>query len=567
MTPPLTGILIGNEELQAATFRPARAGWRLLAYATLPLSAEEREAPGLALKNLLKRLRPASDRPALSLPKDQAALHYVTLPSREPEELAGMARFEAERHLPFNAERHVVAHQLRQDRGVEGSEVLLAAADGPVLERVIAATRAAGILHDGISVSSACLVNALRECLGDRALERTLALASIGLTGTELIFLHDGRLLFSRTIPHGLRGLIRDWSAAQGGAGAEPDRPRLAAAGRMIDMMDLDKQYGPEGGEAAGGRRAAQAVHAWAQRLILELRRSYDFARREMRCPEVQAVILTGEGAILRNLEQYLYVNLNLEVEVLNPAAVMKAGPLKSLPFGGLELATVFGAAIQRRLKGAYRLDLTPDGHYRAIERRRTIRRFATTGTLALIVGGLGVAALSEMRRQRAFLVAQYVEATEQMRPRVSRLREEEKKLTILRAFLDDPTSALATLDAVGGYPMMGRRVAVKSITYVKGEQIDIDGHAMQIPDLNDFAEYLRGTRLFSSVEIREQSLRRELTNRPEIYVFRLICAIPRFEPGRRARPRPAEAAAIQPTVPAAGAPPAGRPLRPETRS
>ncbi len=63
-----------------------------------------------ALREALATRKIKACRAHVMVPKNYVMARMVTLPSINDDELAGMARFEAERHIPFNAERHVVSH-------------------------------------------------------------------------------------------------------------------------------------------------------------------------------------------------------------------------------------------------------------------------------------------------------------------------------------------------------------------------------------------------------------------------------------------------------------------------
>lgn len=537
------GILIAPEELRCIALRTGRGGLRALGGGVHDLTGEERNTPGGALRALLKRHKLSVDRATLALPKEQVVLHHGMLPTTDPKELEGMARFEAERHIPFNAERHGVGYQVLAERGVEGSEVLLGAADGPAIERAIRAASDGGVQPDGLNVSSACLMNALLHEAPELVRTKTIAIIWIGLQSLELVFVTEGRLLFSRSVPHGLRSLVREWTGAASGLNTDLDRAKLATAAKMIDMMDLDARAGEPVRTAPGGRAAqpGDAGRAWINRIIVELRRSFDFARRENKCPALQSLVLAGEGAILRNLEQYFFVNLNLEIATLNPVARIAGKALEGLPFGGLELTVPFGAAIQTQLPGAYRLDLTPRAHYQRLERRQLMRRLMTTGVIALAALGLAGFAYSELQNEHRQLISDYDAASKKMSEEVSRLREAEKKLSILEGFLDDPTSALAVLDGLYAYPKIPDRLTFTRVAFTKGEQCVVEGHAAAIQDINDFIEHLNASKLFSEVKPVEQTSKAALRGRAEVYVFRIQCKVPPFEPKARKREIPAE--------------------------
>lgn len=540
MAKHLGGIYLDQEEVRLIELKPGRTGYKVAAAGAHELSDEERAAPGAVLRALLKKTKASIDTATVVLPKEQASLQHAVLPSHDPEELKSMARFEAERHIPFNVERHTFGFQVLRDAGPGGTEALLAAADGPVVERALAATRESGLRPDGLNVSSPCLMNALLFARPDLARMKTVAIVSIGLGLLDLVFASEGRILFSRSVTLGLRSLIKDWQAIEGGGAPHLDAARAAAAAKMIDMIDLEENYSdPAKAERAADRpKPGDAARKWAGRLIHELRRSYDFARREMNCPAIEAIVLAGEGAALRNLGQYLYVNLSVETTVLNPVGALGGEAVEKLPFGGLEMTLPFGGAIQGAVEGGYRIDLTPAAYHRQTERSRLIRRLATTGVFALAAIALGGAAWFDFRGKQAALARDYAAINQRMQPVGAKLKEQETKLRILEGFWDDPSNALAVLAFIQNYKGAPKEVSIKTISFAQGDRAIVKGHAHAVDDIVRFKEELLSSGLFDDVVVVEQNLRRALPKRPEVYDFWLECAIPTYEAKTKQRTR-----------------------------
>ena len=110
------------------------------------------------------------------------------------------------------------------------------------------------------------------------------------------------------------------------GAIREVDPGRAATALKMIDLV-------PAEGEGAGRDRAGgagEAAMAWAGKLIQEIRRSHDYARRETRCPAIEAIALSGEGALVRNIQSYFERQMKVETIIVNPV-----GSGASAKYGG----------------------------------------------------------------------------------------------------------------------------------------------------------------------------------------------------------------------------------------
>ena len=119
----------------------------------VPVSAKAQ-----ALRDAVRASRWSLSAATLVLPKNIVTLRLVTLPSEKDDELAEMARFEVQKHIPFNVERHVIAHAVLSKEGVEGSRTLIVAVDQAALEEPLAICREAKIELTDARVSSLALV-------------------------------------------------------------------------------------------------------------------------------------------------------------------------------------------------------------------------------------------------------------------------------------------------------------------------------------------------------------------------------------------------------------------------
>ena len=348
----------------------------------------------------------------------------------------------------------------------------------------------------------------------------------MGLDTLDLVLITDGRLLFARSVTLDLRSVLEAWIGFQAGNGnaARPEMAKLAMAARMIDCTNLEGHYSQPG--ASSTREEAELVRNWIDRLMQELRRTYDFARREMKCPPIDAVAITGEGAVLRNLGQYLYVNLNAEVQTLNPVGTLAEAETQKFPFDGLELVIPFGGAIAGELEGAYRLDLTPTEYYRQVGRKRTLRRLILTVVLLLVALGLGAAGYMRFGDIRQREVAAYEAENEKMKPEAAALQEMKAKLAIIQNFISDRHSALELLGSISGSNTIPDQVALTSIGYEKGKVVSIEGEAKSIPDINSFIQDLRSSGHFASVAQQGDPNPSTGTGSQVYYTFKVECSL-----------------------------------------
>lgn len=521
----ICGLYIGGETLSLLALKQTKKGWSVKTGGVEPYAACAEDDLGPIVKAACKSLKVAKKEDVtIILPKQQAILRNIQLPSTDREELTQMARFEAERHIPFHAERHSVGFHVMRSMGVEGSEVVLGAVDGPVVQRALDGTTSAGLNPRGVELSSVALVNSLLYEKKDWIKGKTVALLAIGLESLDLVLLTDGRLIFARSISLNLRSVLESClgfhSATQDGPVGRPEPAKLAMAARMVDCLNLE-------GQGGYSRETISAAHEWLERLVQELRRTYDFARREMKCPPIDAIALTGEGAILHNLGQYLHGALSLEAQIINPVGALPGAAALKFPFGGLELVIAFGGvlATSQSVEGIYRLDLTPTEYYRQLARKRIARQLSVTGVLLVVTLALSAWTYYNFQGIRAQELAAYDEINNKIKPKVTELEEMKSKLAIMRRFTKDPNSALSVLNSVAGSKSLMGVVAMDSIAYEKGKEVAIGGDGKSIPDITNFIQELRNTGKFADVAPQGDFSQSPLFDQT-IYKFRLSCPL-----------------------------------------
>jgi Tfp pilus assembly PilM family ATPase len=513
----LVALHLSNRALHGLVVRPGKGGWTVLAGAGVALP--EGEQPDLApsFRALARQLRLPSRQPVvLCLARQQAIIRCVLLPSTDPAELAQMARFEAERHIPFNAERHCVGFHVMRSRGVEGSEALLGAMDGPIVDGALAAIQGGGLRPGGIAISPACLVNVLLSQQAPALFaERVQAIVGIGLDAMDLVFLQQGRVCYARSVALDLRGALE--AAARGPHAAEAAAPptdpaKLAMAACLIDCQHLDQAPG------------AEALGRWIERVGQEIQRTYDFARREMKCPPIQAIALTGEGAILRGLDRLLAEGGDLEVTTLNPVAALPGAGALKFPFHGLELAVAYGALVGVEREGAYRIDLTPPSHYRAVARRNLTRQAIVTGVLLAASVGLATGAWMRHEDLNARALDAYQHMNDAIKPKVAELQQMTVKRKIIETFINDPNAAMTVFDSIVKAPVVGTNACLERVAFSKGDTITLAGKAKTIQDISDFVTCLNETGHFQSVTRSDQSPS-AMEGRP-VFAFSLECKL-----------------------------------------
>ncbi|MCX7014617.1 MAG: pilus assembly protein PilM [Candidatus Sumerlaeota bacterium] len=495
-----TSIELTDSEALVAQARGAKEAPSLRMALRIPLpeardaTPEARaQARGAALAQGLKQagLKPLSA--VMVASKRYVTVRYITLPSTDDKELAQMANFEAQRHVPFHSNRHFISHHVMRKDPIAGSHVLLAAADGPDIDELLGVAQAAGIGVDAIDVSSLAQFNTVAAAAPPGFAEETAAILHLGAQSVDISIISRGLLIFTRSAPMGYERLAADLKES-----APIDLPLSLDQLRQIDMMrplGALQRFGlaPAEGESALEGSAAPApatrVRAWLDRLAVEVRRSYEFASRELSCPPVTALYLSGDAASWPGFDEYLQVNLSVEARRVDPFAALhvEKTALDGTRADGGPFAGVIGALARHWREKAVAVDLLP-ADYRSQRMARRRRQSAlTTAALAVAALALGVVYVRQqagLREEEVNLLRQEVR---KLQPRVESLTDKEKQLQIINEYRLDKRSALAILDTISGFPYLPTQVALTSLKFSKGGTVEMDGYALTLEDLNRF--------------------------------------------------------------------------------
>ncbi|MBN1868657.1 pilus assembly protein PilM [Candidatus Sumerlaeota bacterium] len=472
-----------------------------------------------ALKSADLKLREGS---AL-IPKQWVTLRIVTLPSADPAELSEMARFEAERHIPFHAERHVVSHHVLRVEGIQGSQVLIAAVDGPPAVEITSTLEAAGIQLTALDVSTAALANALLYSgRWDPETDPTVCQIDVGLEAIDMTILHDGIPIFARSIALGIDRVV---ASLLPGEVAENLSPGDIRGLDLLQMRDSDR--GEESQDDSSSAASAARHRLWHERLVHEIRQTFEFARRQFDCHPLSKIFLSGPGADLGGLERILRTSLGVEPVKIDPfdrpdasrtggrtgepqalGIDSNAGAWMDAPWA---LASAAGALLRETWGQAIRIDLLPPSYVsKRIGSRRRRSLLTTAGLAAALAISLWVLAYQTIER-RQNLLEFYADRIERNKPRVAEIAYRQTVVKILKENSSRKDSALSILNTLSGWDDLfdesDMKVSIGRFDYDVGKgqgSLVISCRARGYPELFQFMQKLYETGYFAGQPTRD---------------------------------------------------------------
>ena len=511
---------------------------------------------------------------ALVMPKNVVTLRLVTLPSTHDAELAEMARFEAQKHIPFNVERHVIAHTVLRKEGVEGSRTLIVAVDRAALDEPLAVCREARLDVTSACVSSLALVEALLLNPPAGYETETFALVNLGWSTVDITIISGGIVRFTRSGTMGVGRVVPVLEPMSGGKGSvtrerlggldalspagffegRAARPRRRPQNFVVEDFEEEESDAanpgrPEArgavapavagrpetaGDTADGEPAGPAgeVAKWLTKIVQEIQRTHAFAVREFDCPEVGSVYLAGIGSYVGNMDKYLEQHMRCPVGLIEVPGTLEFAAPKGRDLRGAwrEFAVTIGAAAGTALPP---VNLLPSEYTEMLRARQRRRSFAVAGALALLLIALGVSyGVRRMSDQRHVLEVLQAYNGE-LAPQVKSLREKVDRIKTVRLIVEDPHSAGAILETITRIPMVSEHhIALLEYHYIKGKGVTLEGHALGDPiartggaaEVEHFRSELMKTKCFELVDIKQRAPFKLPGDRPEVTKFALDC-------------------------------------------
>jgi type IV pilus assembly protein PilM len=311
---PVTGLDV--EPGYVTAVETAGGGVAVQRAAAAPLAAgvvregEVLDVDGLAaaLSGLFERHK-LSRRVRLGLANQGIVMRTIELPPlRDPKELASAVRFQAQDHIPMPLDQVVLEHQsLGIVETPEGprARVVLVAARRDMVERLLEATRQAGLRPEGVDLSAFAMIRALHRREPGPEVGSTLYLSIGGVTNLAIA---TGTLcVFTRVVSVGTESMATEL--------AERRALTLEHARAWLRHVGLSRPVGEVEGQPEIVSEARRVLLDGASRIVDEVRNTLDFHTTQAGVSAVGRVVATGPGLGTPGFDERLRHGVGLPVE------------------------------------------------------------------------------------------------------------------------------------------------------------------------------------------------------------------------------------------------------------
>lgn len=385
---------------------------RLLA-ADIPadLDTSNPQELGQHIRRVLDQEGIATRQAIVDIPRDQAILNTLTLPTTAPDELPGMVQIQIAKELPFPVADAAVDFALESDQeGKALGEVLVAAVRREFLEQYTATIQAAGLKLERVGLrpysSKVAVCRLLQHAMPERVL-----FVDIGPTLTEINVLRHSALAFSRAasvlIPHKI-----------------DEHPSLtihyddAVAGETVDEL-----Y-----ETGVGSVTVDDV---IQTLVAEVTRSIEAYRGADPGATIDHVVIGGDSGVEERLAEAIQKRLGITTEIFNPAATFGWEPDEGA--GAAAYAASLGLILAQTVDPPLHIDfLSPKKT--VSQREKRLRKVPLVAAVVALFLASGVIGFSEMYRPKRDELAR-------INKRIEELAGQKKEFKAFLKFMKEPSA------------------------------------------------------------------------------------------------------------------------------
>ena len=363
-TKGIVGLDIGSHAVKLVAMKPQRGDmpYQLTHFGVAELPSESIVEgavvrPGdvaQVIRDLLRNNKIKGSRIATAVSGHAVIVRRVTMPRMDEDELRESIVWEAEEYIPFDVDDVNLDFAILDDNTESNDmDVVLVAAKRDRIEEFVSVIEEAGRDPVVVDVDAFALQNAFELSYPERQHE-DIALLNLGASVINVAVLEEGHPVFWRDITLGVRQYVAalqrefmlDYFDAEevlqrAGRGAGVDEKLETELGGWDEGDEYSYEGEPaaapeapaegraargEGGDAVGGIRDAardprvqEVIGEVSERLITEIKKTFDFYHAQSMRERFDAIFLAGGGAHVGDLTLRLEQRLGTPVELLDP--------------------------------------------------------------------------------------------------------------------------------------------------------------------------------------------------------------------------------------------------------
>jgi type IV pilus assembly protein PilM len=340
------GIDFGHHSIKVMQLEKVSDGWKVVKLASAPTPREamkdgvivDTSLMGLVLKQLLKEQHISATSAHIAVSGGSVVVRQVRMAKMAEAALRKSMKFEAGRYVPSSADDSYVEFEILGDADESQMDVLIVAAPKDIVETRLQACEQAGLEVESVDIEAFAIYRSVVEADPSRDWSgKTIAIIDVGATTTNVSVVPNGLFAMSRTIPNGGQMLtealknyfkLSDEDAESGKA--------------QLDFRELTNDVVPR------ENPPLRVLQPHVDDLVREIRRSlnyYQSQQQDAKTSSVDALLITGGGAKLAGLTEYIGHKLGIETTSLD--VYQNPRFLHSSEGSGIDLSVASGLAMR----------------------------------------------------------------------------------------------------------------------------------------------------------------------------------------------------------------------------
>ncbi len=326
------GIDIEQASIAGAQAKGSRQGCTLThaAVRALPeglmFEGEVVDSDGLAaeLKSFWKESGFTGKRFSLGVANQKIVVRTMEFPLIDESELRAAIEFQAQEAIPIPLADAILDHDVLstvpadEAAGTAGRQnVLIVAAQRDMIRQFTEVAKKAGLVVEGIDLQAFAMLRAIAPQVafvdqGAPGAGEATALVHIGTSIANLVVAVDGAPRFTRVVNVGCDALVQALVSNRGVSPEEADVMRL-----NVGLTGGDPAVGDFEPDTVG--EVHEVLDGTCEAFADEIRRSIDYYHSQEAEGQIAGLLLCGEGALTRNICDYLSQALHIPVDLGNP--------------------------------------------------------------------------------------------------------------------------------------------------------------------------------------------------------------------------------------------------------
>ena len=304
------GLDIGANSIKLVKLDHGKSGYSVSAIGIREFPPEaivadeirDREAVIFNIQSLIDQTDPKIKDVVVSISGHGVMTDRFTIDRKSGTEAEQAILFETEQRAPFDVDDVSLSyHIIREDEDVNKMDVLLVAARKEYLKMVLDLIEDCGLRPVIVDNDSLAIMNAY-EGNYDVDPTRTTALVNIGHDITNVTYLVEGYYHSTRDVSAGTRDI---YDAIQKEFRLNPELTNKAIKGEMNDSIDQDM--------------LKATIISSTEELVSGLELAFSYFKSQAKMDALDWIVLSGGGALIPYLPEFLQSKLNVPLEIANP--------------------------------------------------------------------------------------------------------------------------------------------------------------------------------------------------------------------------------------------------------